>query len=113
MVLKEMEGSFKDEYAMIHAFGGYLKEVNPGNSVFIKTEENDVGERVFMRMYVCLKVIKDGWKNGCRGIFGVDGCFLKGICKGVLLSTVGRDGNNQMYPIACAVVESENNDSWT
>ncbi|GKV49214.1 hypothetical protein SLEP1_g55976 [Rubroshorea leprosula] len=108
-----MEGSFKDEYAIIHAFGGYLKEVNPGNSIFIKTEENDVGERVFMRMYVCLKVIKDGWKNGCRGIFGVDGCFLKGICKGVLLFAVGRDGNNQMYPIAYAVVESENNDSWT
>ncbi|GKV00609.1 hypothetical protein SLEP1_g13276 [Rubroshorea leprosula] len=113
MVLKEMEGSFKDEYAMIHAFGAYLKEVNLGNSVFIKTEENDVGEKVFMRMYVCLKVIKDGWKNGCRGIFGVDGCFLKGICKGVLLSAVGRDGNNQMYPITCAVVEYENNDSWT
>ncbi|GKV20122.1 hypothetical protein SLEP1_g30285 [Rubroshorea leprosula] len=49
MVLKEMEGSFKDEYAMIHAFGGYLKEVNPGNSVFIKTEENDVGNEVLKR----------------------------------------------------------------
>ncbi|GKV21601.1 hypothetical protein SLEP1_g31566 [Rubroshorea leprosula] len=113
MLLKEMEGSFKDEYAMIHSFGGYLKEVNLGNSVFIKTKENDAGERVFMRMYVCLKVIKDGWKNGCKGIFGVDGCFLKGICKGVLLSAVGRDGNNQMYPITWDVVEFENNDSWT
>ncbi|GKV11145.1 hypothetical protein SLEP1_g22425 [Rubroshorea leprosula] len=113
MVLKEMEGSFKDKYAMIHAFGGYLKEVNLGNSVFIKTEENDAGEKVFMRMYICLKVIKDGWNNGCRGIFRVYGCLLKGICKGVLLSAISCDGNNQMYPIACAVVEYENNDSWT
>ncbi|GKV29941.1 hypothetical protein SLEP1_g38814 [Rubroshorea leprosula] len=72
MVLKEMEGSFKDEYAIIHALGGHLKEVNLGNSIFIKIEENDASERMFMKTYVCLKVIKDGWKNGCRGIFGVD-----------------------------------------
>ncbi|GKU89298.1 hypothetical protein SLEP1_g3453 [Rubroshorea leprosula] len=37
---------------------------------------------------------------------------LRGICKGILLSTVGRDGNNQMNPIAWVVVKSENNDSW-
>ncbi|GLT85469.1 hypothetical protein SLE2022_036590 [Rubroshorea leprosula] len=112
MVLKEMEGNYRDEYAMINAFGMYLKEVNPGNSVFITTDENSAGERVFSRMYVCLKAVSDGWKKGCRPIFGVDGCFLKGICKGILLFAVGRDGNNQMYPIAWAVVESENNDSW-
>jgi hypothetical protein len=37
---------------------------------------------------------------------------LKGVLKGQLLSAVGRDGNNQMYPIAWAVVEKENKDSW-
>ncbi|GKV49092.1 hypothetical protein SLEP1_g55860 [Rubroshorea leprosula] len=85
MVLKDMEGNYRDEYAMINAFG---------------------------MMYVCLKAVSDGWKKGCRPIFGVDGCFLKGICKGILLFAVGRDGNNQMYPIAWVVVELENNDSW-
>ncbi|GKV23661.1 hypothetical protein SLEP1_g33365 [Rubroshorea leprosula] len=112
MVLKEREGSYKDEYAMINAFGMYLKEVNPGNSVFITTDENSASKRVFSRMYVCLKAVSDGWKERCKPIFGVDGCFLKGICKGILLSVVGRDGNNQMYPIAWAIIESENNDSW-
>lgn len=28
------------------------------------------------------------------------------------MSTVGRDGNNQLFPIAYAVVESENTDNW-
>ncbi|GKU87094.1 hypothetical protein SLEP1_g1545 [Rubroshorea leprosula] len=109
---REMEGNYRDEYAMINAFGMYLKEVNPGNLVFITTDENSASEKVFSRMYVCLKAVSDGWKKGCRPIFGVDSCFLKGICKGILLSAVGRDGNNQMYPITWAVVESENNDSW-
>ncbi|CAN0857803.1 hypothetical protein LINGRAHAP2_LOCUS6932 [Linum grandiflorum] len=31
----------------------------------------------------------------------------------MLLSAVGKDGNNQMYPIVWAVVENENRSSWT
>ncbi|KAH0709004.1 hypothetical protein KY284_010431 [Solanum tuberosum] len=36
-----------------------------------------------------------------------------GVCKGQLLVTVCRDGNNQMLPIAWAVVEVENQFTWT
>lgn len=50
---------------------------------------------------------------GCRKVFGLDGCFLKGFCGGELLCAVGRDGNNQMYSIAWVVVEVENKDSWS
>lgn len=50
--------------------------------------------------------------EGCRNIIGLDGCFLKGVCKGQLLCAVGRDGNNQMFPIAWAVVSVENKENW-
>ncbi|WVZ25424.1 hypothetical protein V8G54_003968 [Vigna mungo] len=40
-----------------------------------------------------------------RPIIGLDGCFLKGKYGGELLTTVGRDGNEQMLPIAYAIVE--------
>ena len=33
--------------------------------------------------------------------------------KGELLTAIGRDGNNQMFPIAWAVVEVECTESWT
>ena len=52
--------------------------------------------------------LKAGWKSGCRPIIGLDGCFLKTVCGGQLLSAVGRDGNNQMFPIAHSIVEIEN-----
>ena len=45
-------------------------------------------------------------------ILCIDGCFLKTFLGGVLLSAVGRDPNEQMYPLAWAVVEGENNESW-
>ena len=49
----------------------------------------------------------------CRPIIGLDGCFLKGKYGGELLTAVGREENDQMLPIAFAVVEVENKDSWT
>ncbi|GKD25624.1 putative integrase, partial [Tanacetum coccineum] len=45
-------------------------------------------------------------------VIGLDGCFLKGTCRGELLTAMGRDGNNQMFPIAWAVVNVENTDNW-
>ena len=43
---------------------------------------------------------------------GLDGCFFKGVTNGELLQAVGRDDNNQMYPIAWVVVDKENNMNW-
>jgi hypothetical protein len=45
-------------------------------------------------------------------IIGLDGCFLNGPYKGQLLSAILRDDNNNMYPVAIAVVEAETKDSW-
>ncbi|MBA0841176.1 hypothetical protein Goarm_003683, partial [Gossypium armourianum] len=41
-----------------------------------------------------LGTMKRGWKEGCKLILGLDGCFLKGPFKGELLAAVRRDGNN-------------------
>ena len=51
--------------------------------------------------------------RGCRHIIGLNGCFLKGSYGGQVLAAVGRDENDNMFPIAMAVVEAENMDSWT
>ncbi|GKV50433.1 hypothetical protein SLEP1_g57136 [Rubroshorea leprosula] len=89
MVMKELRGNFKDEYAMLPSYGAYLSNLNPGNIIEIVKDMNENGDCVFKRIYVCVGVVKEGWKNGCRYVLGVDGCFLKGVCKGVLLSAAG------------------------
>ena len=67
----------------------------------------------FKRLYICFESVARGFLEGCRHVIGLDGCFLKTETKGQLLSAVGKDGNNQMYPIAWALVEGENQASWT
>jgi hypothetical protein len=43
---------------------------------------------------------------------GLDGCFIK-LCTGAqILAATGRDGNNNMYPIAFVVVPKEDSANW-
>jgi len=63
-------------------------------------------------VYICLGQLKRGCLEGCRPVLSLDGCFIKGPRKGQILVAVGRDGNNQMYPIAWAVCERENSVNW-
>ncbi|KAD4889280.1 hypothetical protein E3N88_21353 [Mikania micrantha] len=45
-----------------------------------------------------------------KKVIGLDGCFLKN--SGQLLSAVGRDANNHIFPLAWAVVSVENKENW-
>ena len=66
----------------------------------IDVQNDGNGQTVFQRMYVCFSSLKRGWINGCRKVIGLDGCFLKGIASGQLLSAVSKDANNQIYLVA-------------
>ncbi|XP_050374774.1 uncharacterized protein LOC126792387 [Argentina anserina] len=68
--------------------------------------------RSFQRMYMCFKAQKDGWNAGCRPLICLDGCHIKGHHPGQLLTAVGIDANNGMYPIAYALVEIEDQATW-
>ncbi|XP_074335918.1 uncharacterized protein LOC141673051 [Apium graveolens] len=102
-----------EHYAKLRKFGGEIRRSNRQNTVKISTtrlQEGDVSR--FRRIYICYAALKKAWKDECRPVLGLDGCFLKTVTGGQLLSAVGRDGNNCIMPIAMAVVESENYDSW-
>ncbi|XP_060973682.1 uncharacterized protein LOC133038971 [Cannabis sativa] len=45
-------------------------------------------------------------------IIHIDGTFLKTKYGGTLLVAVAYDANNQLFPVAFAIVDSENHDSW-
>ncbi|GKA49008.1 zinc finger MYM-type protein 1-like protein [Tanacetum coccineum] len=50
---------------------------------------------------------------GIRDLFGLDEAFMKGPFSGQVHAVVGLDSNNGIYPVAYAIVEAENKDSWT
>ncbi|GJT98466.1 multidrug resistance-associated protein 5 [Tanacetum coccineum] len=101
-----------EHYSRLWDYRKQLLDTNPGSSVHLHVDELDNGKIHFKRIYVCFKAMIEGWSAGCRKVIGLDGCFLKGTCRGELLTAMGRDGNNQMFPIAWAVVSVETIDNW-
>ncbi|XP_078438200.1 uncharacterized protein LOC144708658 [Wolffia australiana] len=111
---KMLQGSLNEQYHMLPCYVAELQKVNI-NSTFQLEVENDIHHSFarFKRLYICLESLVRGFLEGCRPVIGLDGCFLKTELKGQLFNAVGRDGNNQMFPIAWAVVEGKNQTSWT
>ncbi|KAG8375031.1 hypothetical protein BUALT_Bualt10G0057300 [Buddleja alternifolia] len=65
------------------------------------------------KLFKTLKAfVKKGFLARCRPIIGLDVCFLKGMYKGQLLTAIGRDGNDNIFPIAIAYVEIEKQETW-
>ena len=60
----------------------------------------------------CFDGVKKGFTTSCRPFIGVDGCYLKTKYGRTLLIAVGRDPNDQYYPIVFGVYETETNESW-
>lgn len=100
-------------YEKIWDYGAAIVQSNPGSTVDINVQTFPDGKQVFKRFYVCFHSLKEGWLAGCRKVIGLDGCFLKGIAVGQLLTAVGRDANNQVYPIAWGVVDVETTANWS
>nr|GMD06144.1 uncharacterized protein LOC109147413 [Ipomoea batatas] len=112
-IVKNINVEFEDQFRIIRDYAAECINSNPGTTAVVKTNRTTPDSPcVFHRLYVCFGPLKRGFLDGCRKLIGLDGCFLKGMLKGEILSIVGRDSNNQMYPIAWAVVEIENKDSW-
>ena len=109
MVMQKALDATKGQYLLLYNYQLELLRSNPGSTVIVRRQGDT---DIFQRMYICLDALKKGFKAGCRKVVGLDGCFFKGATNGELLCAIGRDANNQIYPIAWAVVEKENNDSW-
>ncbi|KAL3381480.1 hypothetical protein AABB24_001550 [Solanum stoloniferum] len=113
MVLKKIMGDHVAEFSRIYDYRDMFLESNPESTCVVKVTNCDDGKKLFHSFYICFSALKKGFIEGCRKCIGLDGCFLKGISKGQLLVAIVKDGNNQMFPIAWAVVGTESRETWT
>ncbi|GKU99635.1 hypothetical protein SLEP1_g12450 [Rubroshorea leprosula] len=101
IIKNELEATYIEQYKYFRGYEKHMLTTNLGSSCIIGIENSAATTPYqFKRMYFCFDGCKRGWKANCRRIIGLDGSFLKGVCKGILLSAIGRDGNNQMFPMA-------------
>nr|GMC60104.1 uncharacterized protein LOC109174707 [Ipomoea batatas] len=114
--LKKIDGLDSEQFLLLNDYCEELRRSNPGSTVKMKLDSEFTvnGRPRFERLYICFAGCKEGFVRGCRPIIGLDGCHLKGTQKGgQLLSAIGLDADNSMFPVAFAVVEGELRDTWS
>ncbi|XP_070042533.1 uncharacterized protein [Nicotiana tomentosiformis] len=87
---------------------------NPGSTYIVKLSDEtfEGGKKIFLGFYICFHAMKKSYLAGCRPCIGLDGYFLKEVCRVQLLVAVCKDRNNHMLPLAWVVVEIENMHTW-
>ncbi|GKB07360.1 F-box domain containing protein, partial [Tanacetum coccineum] len=85
LALFDHEGGLIEHYGKLYQYRKALLDSNPGSTCRLDVDESANGSATFRRIYICFLGVKDA---------------------------MGRDANNQMYPIAWTVVMVENADNW-
>ncbi|XP_057772531.1 uncharacterized protein LOC130992076 [Salvia miltiorrhiza] len=113
IALEKIRGSFVEDYKKLRSYVLELMKIDKEGKFVLKTLLNKEDQPVFHRFFIGFSALKKGFFTGCRRLICFDACFLKTVLRGVLLAAVGKDCNYKMYPIAWAVVEKENEESWS
>ena len=113
MACDTLEGNHEQSYEKLTAYAEMVRRTNSESLMKLQFDSQAITRAPsFKRLFLSFGAMKMGVLRGCRPFIGFDGCHLKGPYGGVLLSAVALDGNNGLFPVAFAVVESETKDSW-
>ncbi|XP_038875141.1 uncharacterized protein LOC120067676 [Benincasa hispida] len=102
-----VRGTSEESYTILHAYGEALKMGNPTTRFEIELENDVHFKYMFMTLGPCIRGLAS-----CRPVIIVDGSHLKGKYNGTMLVGVSMDGNNQVYPLAYPIVDSEIDRAW-
>ncbi|KAK4404611.1 hypothetical protein Sango_0829700 [Sesamum angolense] len=115
--MESIEGSYAESFGRMSYYADLVLEKNEGSVVTLQCDVDETepihSTHIFKRFFLGLSALRDGFLEGCSPFLGFDGCYLKGPFGGVLLAAIGLDGNNGLFPVAFAIVESECKESWT
>ena len=106
--LESIRGSPEESYHLLPLWSHMLEQKNPGSMTRIETDSHNC----FLYFFMALGQSIAGF-NKLRPVVVVDGTHLKGKYKGTLFVAACLDGNEQIYPLAFGVGDTENEQSYT
>ncbi|XP_050280848.1 uncharacterized protein LOC126721820 [Quercus robur] len=101
------------QYGVFRDYAQMITTVDKRSKIILQTEMVvETSQPKFKKMYVRFNAQKVGFLGGCRPFIGLDGCHIKHRFGGQILSATANDANDNIFPVAMAVVEQETRESW-
>jgi hypothetical protein len=88
-------------------YAASIEETNP-NSI---TKLDITAENQFQRVFICYGACAIGFTH-YHPLLGLDDTHIKSRYQGIILAVTGIDAFGQLFPLAYAVVDVENNENW-
>ena len=107
LVLEAIHSSFEDAYQAMPKYCADIEKTNPGSL----TKLDISFENRFRRVFIAYGASCSGFAH-CRPLLGLDGTHLKTRYQGILLAATAVDAKGQLFPVAFAIVDAENNANW-
>ncbi|XP_024041882.1 uncharacterized protein LOC127901820 [Citrus sinensis] len=103
-----VRGNPAESYNLLPKYSHVLTTGNEGTVTHLEQD----GDGNFLYYFVALGSSIKGFMQYIRPVIAVDGTHLKGLYRGSMFVATCLDGNNQLYPLAIGIMDSENNDAW-
>ncbi|XP_073125313.1 uncharacterized protein [Henckelia pumila] len=107
--MHDIHGVDDEFYDKLRWYCSAIKETNPGSIVECEIEQCS---NKFKRLFICFNACATGFVHGCRPLVFLDGTHIKSKHKGNILVAVVKDANDDLFTLAYAVVDAENDDNW-
>ncbi|KAH9760798.1 SWIM-type domain-containing protein [Citrus sinensis] len=105
--LEIVRGNPSESYNLLLKYSHVLTTANKGTVTHLKQD----GDGNFLYYFVALGSSIKGFMQYIRSVIVVNGTHLKGLYRGSMFVATCLDGNNQLYPLAIGIMDSENNDA--
>ncbi|KAH9779504.1 SWIM-type domain-containing protein [Citrus sinensis] len=106
--LEIVRGNHAESYNLLPKYSHVLTTANEGTVTHLEQDRDGN----FLYYFVALGSTIKGFMQYIRPVITVDGTHLKGLYRGSMFVATCLDGNNQLYPLAIGIMDSENNDAW-
>ncbi|WOL00644.1 hypothetical protein Cni_G09357 [Canna indica] len=104
---KELHNSQEEACNQLSWFCERIIETNPGSVATLHTSDDPR-----FCFFVGFHALLYGFEHGCRPLLFLDALSLKANKEWKILAATAVDGENDIYPVAFSVVDSETNENW-
>ncbi|KAD2394291.1 hypothetical protein E3N88_41268 [Mikania micrantha] len=105
---EQLHGTDKDAFNKLPWFCEKIMETNPGSISKLVIGENRRFKALFVSFYSALC----GFQNSCRPLLFLEATSLWSKYGEVLFTANAIDGNDDFFPVAFAIVDVEDDNSW-